>query len=71
MNLTGFIKDRIVTQLRKTIGQLLGKKIYPNRSRFVNKAFREKIAQLDRKRLARECAKLNPEAEQALADEVG
>ena len=42
---------------------------YPNRSVAVEAALREKLERLDRTRLARESAKLDPEVEQALADE--
>jgi Arc/MetJ-type ribon-helix-helix transcriptional regulator len=42
---------------------------YPNRSVAVEAAVREKLARLDRTRLARECARLDPEQEQALAEE--
>jgi hypothetical protein len=35
----------------------------------ISEALREKISHLGRGRLAKECAKLNPKAEQALADE--
>ena len=42
---------------------------FPNRSQAVEAALVEKLARLDRTRLARECAKLDPDAEQALAEE--
>lgn len=42
---------------------------FPNRSRAVQDAVRDKLDRLDRGRLARECAKLDATAEQALADE--
>ncbi|MBI1723721.1 MAG: ribbon-helix-helix protein, CopG family [Gemmatimonadetes bacterium] len=42
---------------------------FPNRSQAVEAALVEKLARLDRTRLARECAKLDPEAERALAEE--
>lgn len=42
---------------------------FPNRSQAVESALVEKLARLDRSRLARECAKLDPEAERAFAEE--
>jgi Arc/MetJ-type ribon-helix-helix transcriptional regulator len=50
--------DRLVTQ-----------KVFPSRSNAIQVAIQEKIERLDRTRLARECAKLDPRAEQALAEE--
>jgi Arc/MetJ-type ribon-helix-helix transcriptional regulator len=56
-------------KILKTVDQLVERKIYSNRSRAISEALREKIARLGRGRLAKECAKLNPQNEQALADE--
>ncbi len=56
-------------KILKTVDQLVEKKVFSNRSRAINEALVEKIAHLGRGRLAKECAKLNPKAEQALADE--
>ena len=42
---------------------------FPNRSQAVEAALEEKLARLDRSRLARECAKLDVTEERALADE--
>lgn len=42
---------------------------FPSRSRAIQEALREKLDRLGRGRLARECAKLNPDAEQQLAEE--
>ena len=50
--------DRLVTQ-----------KVFPSRSNAIQVAIQEKIERLDRTRLARECARLDPRAEQALAEE--
>lgn len=48
---------------------LVKSKVFPNRSRAVQVAVEEKLARLNRSRLARECAKLDPKFEQALAEE--
>ncbi|MBE0645001.1 MAG: CopG family transcriptional regulator [Bacteroidetes bacterium] len=42
---------------------------FPSRSQAVEAAIEEKLARLDRTRLARECSKLDPEFEKALAEE--
>jgi len=42
---------------------------FPSRSRAIQEAVEEKISRLDRSRLARECAKLDPAIEKALAEE--
>jgi metal-responsive CopG/Arc/MetJ family transcriptional regulator len=41
----------------------------PSRSRVVQEAIRDKLRRLKRTRLARECAKLNRQFEQKMADE--
>jgi metal-responsive CopG/Arc/MetJ family transcriptional regulator len=51
------------------LDQLVGAKQFPSRSRAVQEAIRDKLQRLQRSRLARECAKLDPKFEQALADE--
>jgi metal-responsive CopG/Arc/MetJ family transcriptional regulator len=51
------------------LDQLVEKDRLPSRSRVVQEAVREKLDRLDRTRLARECAKLDPQFEQRLADE--
>lgn len=43
--------------------------VFPSRSQVIQEALEEKIARIDRTRLARECAKLHAAEEQALADE--
>ena len=42
---------------------------YPSRSKAIQAAVAEKLARMERSRLAIECAKLNPREEQALAEE--
>jgi len=42
---------------------------FPSRSQAVEAAIEEKLARIDRTRLARECAKLDPAFEKALAEE--
>ena len=51
------------------VDHLVQKHVYPNRSKAIQEAVAEKLARMDKSRLARECAKLNPKEERALADE--
>ncbi len=53
----------------KSLDQLVAQHFFPNRSRAIQEAVQEKIERLQRGRLARECANLDPDFEQALADE--
>jgi Arc/MetJ-type ribon-helix-helix transcriptional regulator len=53
----------------RRVDELVTQKVFPNRSRAVQAALAEKIARLERSRLARECARLEPAFEQAIADE--
>ncbi len=43
--------------------------LFPNRSQAIEAAVMEKLDRLEQRRLAVECAKLDPAAERALADE--
>ncbi len=61
-----------ITLDEQTVGQidrLVRQKAYPSRSRAIEEAVQEKLERLDRSRLARESAKLDPAFEKALADE--
>ncbi len=51
------------------IDRLVVEGVFPNRSKAIEEAVQERIARLHRSRLARECAKLDPNEEQALAEE--
>lgn len=53
----------------KRVDTLVAKKVFPSRSRAVQLAVAEKLARMERTRLAAECAKLDPAFEQALAEE--
>lgn len=61
-----------ITIDRRLLGRvdaLVSQRAFPSRSSAIQKAVEEKLARIDRSRLARECAKLDPKAEQALADQ--
>lgn len=51
------------------LDSLVKMKIYPNRSRLIQEAIQEKLARIDRTRLARECAKLDAELERSMGEE--
>jgi metal-responsive CopG/Arc/MetJ family transcriptional regulator len=51
------------------VDALVKRKMYSNRSRAIQEAVQEKLARLERSRLAEECTKLDPAFERAMADE--
>ena len=51
------------------LDRLVRKQVFPNRSQAIEEAMTEKLARLERSRLAQECAKLDPAFEKALAEE--
>lgn len=51
------------------LDSLVKQAVFPSRSQGVEVALQEKLARLERSRLARECAKLDPQFEQSLAEE--
>lgn len=53
----------------KQVDQLVQWGHFPSRSRLIQDAVAEKLQRLQRLRLAQECAKLQPAAEQAEAEE--
>ena len=59
----------IEEELLKRIDRLVEMRRFPNRSRAIQEAVRDKLERLERGRLARECAKLDRAFEQKMADE--
>lgn len=55
--------------LLQRIDRLVAEQVFPSRSRIIQDAVKEKLLHLDRGRLAREAAKLDPRFEQQLAEE--
>jgi metal-responsive CopG/Arc/MetJ family transcriptional regulator len=51
------------------IDKLVGQRVFPSRSQAIQEALAEKLDRLAHGRLARECAKLDPTQEKAMADE--
>ena len=56
-------------ELLARLDRLVDEDRFPSRSRAVQEAIRDKLERLDRSRLARECAKLDRQFEQSLAEE--
>ncbi len=52
------------------LDELVKSKVFPSRSRAIQEAVEEKLSRLKRTRLAEECAKLDPTAEQEMAEEA-
>ena len=50
------------------LDRLVQRQVFPSRSQAIQEAVEEKLARLERSRLARECAKLDPVFEKALAE---
>jgi len=53
----------------KKLDMLVKSNIFPNRSKAIQEAVVEKLTRMEKSRLAQECAKLDPEFEQSLAEE--
>jgi metal-responsive CopG/Arc/MetJ family transcriptional regulator len=66
---TAKIAVTIDQELLSRLDRLVQEQRFPNRSRAVQEALRDKLDRLERSRLARECAKLDPKVEQQLAEE--
>ena len=54
--------------LLRKLDLMVRERIYPNRSKAIEDAVQDRILRFDRGLLARECAKLDPKEEQALAE---
>lgn len=59
------IEEDVLGQLDK----LVSSNAFPNRSKAIQEAIKEKLSRVNRSRLARECAKLAPAIEKAIAEE--
>jgi len=55
--------------LLKQLDLMVRSRVFPNRSKAIQEAVSDKLKRLERTRLAQECAKLDPEYEQNMADE--
>jgi len=57
-------------QTLQELDRLVKSKVFPSRSRAIQEAVEEKLSRLKRTRLAKECARLDRRAEQAMAEEA-
>ena len=66
-------RSKVAISLDKSIldrlDRLVRKQVFPNRSQAIEEAVAEKLARIEKSRLAQECAKLDPAFEKALAEE--
>lgn len=66
-------KTKVAITLDETtlheVDRLVARRLFPNRSRAIEEALREKFDRMTRSRLARECAKLDPAFEKTIAEE--
>lgn len=51
------------------LDRMVKTRVFPNRSKAIQSAVQEKLEQMEHGRLARECSKLDPEFEKAMAEE--
>lgn len=54
--------------LLRQIDGLVAEAVFPNRSQAIQAAVQEKLSRMEQGRLARECAKLDPAFETAMAE---
>jgi len=66
---TSKIAITIDENLLKQLDFMVKSHVFPNRSKAIQEAIEDKIKRLKKMQLAEECAKLNPEQEQNMADE--
>jgi len=59
----------IDNNLLKQIDLLVKSNLFPNRSKAIQEAIADKLKRLKKTRLAQECAKLDPDFEQNMAEE--
>jgi metal-responsive CopG/Arc/MetJ family transcriptional regulator len=59
------LEEKTLTKLDR----LVKARVFPNRSKAIQEAVEEKLSRIDRRRLARECAKLDPIEETRMAEE--
>ncbi len=57
------------SKILKRLDELVQSKVFPSRSRAIHEALSEKLMRLEKRRLASECAKLDPDFERSLAKE--
>jgi metal-responsive CopG/Arc/MetJ family transcriptional regulator len=66
---TAKIAITIEEDLLGKLDRLVSSKVFLNRSKAIQEAVAEKLTRVNKSRLARECAKLDPALEKAMAEE--
>jgi len=66
---TSKIAITLDNNMLKELDMLVKSNLFPNRSKAIQAAVAEKLTRLEKSRLAQECAKLDPNFEQSLAEE--
>lgn len=66
---TAKIAITIEEDLLEKLDRLVSSKVFLNRSKAIQEAVAEKLTRVNKSRLARECAKLDPALEKAMAEE--
>ncbi len=66
---TAKIAITIEEEMLGKLDRLVSSKVFPNRSKAIQEAIKEKLSRVNRSRLARECAKLDPAVEKSIAEE--
>ena len=66
---TAKIAITIEEEMLGKLDRLVSSKVFPNRSKAIQEAIKEKLTRVNRSRLARECAKLDSAVEKAFAEE--
>ena len=66
---TAKIAITIEEDLLDELDRLVSSKVFLNRSKAIQEAVAEKLTRVNKSRLARECAKLDPAMEKAMAEE--
>lgn len=56
-------------KLVKRLDLFVRSRVFPNRSKAIQEAVEDKLKRMEKTRLAEECAKLDPNYEQSLAEE--
>ncbi len=66
---TNKVAITIDSELLSKVDLLVSQRVFPNRSKAIQEALIDKLSLLRQTRLASECAKLDPQIEQQLAEE--
>ena len=66
---TNKVAITIDSDLLSKVDLLVSQRVFPNRSKAIQEALTDKLSLLRQTRLASECAKLDPQVEQQLAEE--